>query len=131
MTRVEYYEKDLGEREYYYESHSLEELIVLPVTNDGFEALLERGASIHQLPVDDKLRGVFAGYIHHIGNHICETTLEVVGKVLRKSVANDVSWEIDQAIKKKNQDIINSLIAQNELANLEAAKAKLELVPEA
>ena len=71
------------------------------MTKAEFEAMLERAASIYDLPIDDKLRSVFAGYVHHISNDKNTFTLFDLAIALHKSVSNELTWNIDQECKKK------------------------------
>ncbi len=100
MTRDSIYDENRNEREYYFNANYDEE-IKLPLTKDGFEAFLECACAIHNLPNDDLMRQVLAGYIHHIPNEQSTTTFEKISNVLYKSVANSTSWRIDQETKLK------------------------------
>lgn len=102
MTREDIFDQDRGERAYY-EKMPPTEAILLPLTKDGFEALLERVAMSRNLPVDDAARAVFAGYVHHIPNEQDTTTIETLGKMFHKSISNSTTWRIDQEIKLKRQ----------------------------
>lgn len=103
MTRDDIFDQNREERPYYEEA-SLREEVELPLTKDGFEAFLERAAGMYDLPVDDLMRQVLAGYIHHIPNEENTITLTKIGKVLYKSVANSTSWRIDQESKLKAKE---------------------------
>jgi hypothetical protein len=100
MTRDDIFEQDRNERNHYMEC-PLDEEVELPLTKDGFEALLERATSIYALPMDDAMKQVFAGYIHHIPNEQNTITIKLLAKVFYKSVANSTSWRIDQETKLK------------------------------
>lgn len=112
---------DRGEREYYKKALPTD-VVLLPLTRDGFEAMLE--AVCHQftppLPIDDSTRKVFSGWVHHIANELNTTTIELIGKILYKSISNALTWTIDQEIKKKGQD------AANEAAHKEALAKRQE-----
>ncbi len=102
MTRDDIFDQDRGEKQYY-ESASLHDEIALPLTSSGFEALLAVVCGFGNLPLDDAARAVLAGYIHHIPNEKNTTTLDTLGKMLHKSIANSTSWRIDQEIKIKRR----------------------------
>lgn len=92
-------ETDRGERAKY-EAADPHDIIRVPITRDGFEALLARACSYMQIPLTNPLRNVFVGFLHHIGNEKCETSISDVGASLLKSMSNHCSWQIDQEIKK-------------------------------
>ncbi len=96
------FDTERGEREWYTRAEP-NEAIRLPITRDGFEALLERCANffLPPLPVDDSMRAVLAGYVHRLNNETNESTVEALAKVLWKSVSNSVTWTIDQEVKAK------------------------------
>lgn len=100
-----FFATDRGERAYYLGAGLTEE-VRLPLTRDGFEAMLEAvcGQFTPPLPVDDSTRKVFSGWVHHIENEVNTTTIEKMGKILYKSVSNALTWTIDQEIKKKGMD---------------------------
>lgn len=103
MTRDEIYESDRGEREYYESQSRLEKRIKLPITRDGCEALLEQVTKALEIPLDDYTRQVFGGHIHHIANNENSTTLDEIGKVLYKNMANFATWKLDQEAKERIQ----------------------------
>ncbi len=105
MTREEIFNEDRKERDYYIAAE-YESEIFLPLTKDGFEALVEEICKCDNLPFDDAMRAVIAGYIHHIPNEINTTTLEKLSKVAYKAIANSTSWRIDQEIKIKHREEI-------------------------
>ena len=100
ITRDDIYDQNRGEREYYLTCW-VGSKIKLPLTKDGFEALLERVTEYRDLPLDDASRAVIAGYVHHIANEQDFTTIKILGKILHKSVSNSTTWRIDQEIKEK------------------------------
>lgn len=99
-----------------YESMPLTEEVRVPVTRLEFESLLKRTADVHKLVVDDKLRSILAGYIHHIPSDEDMLKMSKVAQVLVKSVSNDITWIIDQECKKK---------AQKELTDKQAKEVAL------
>lgn len=103
MTRVEIYDQDRKER-LMYRTTKIGRPVTLPLTKDGFEALLEVAAKVYDLPVDDRMRAVLAGYIHHIPNETNIITINKIARMLYKSVANSLTWMIDQEIKQKERD---------------------------
>lgn len=98
MTREEFYKSERDERDYYSAELSREELL-LPVTYDGFEALLESGAAFYELPVDDRLRSLLAGYIHHIPSEKITINFNEMCNVIYKSYVNSMTFEADQQAK--------------------------------
>ena len=104
MTREEFYKSNRGERDYYKSEFDLDEDILLPVTFDGFEALLEMAADHHELPIDDRLRSLLAGYIHHIPSDEPTLNLGKLVAALYKSYSNSMTYDIDQQAKKRAVD---------------------------
>lgn len=100
-SREELYNSERGEREYYLNSHTTatDQQVLLPLTRDGFEALLERVASFHKLPIDDRLRSLLAGYVHHIPSDEMTLNLTNLSKAVYKSFSNSLTYEIDQEAK--------------------------------
>lgn len=118
MTRDDIFDQDRGERNYYMTA-ALDEEVLLPLTRDGFEALLEVVAALSDLPIDDAARSVLAGYVHHIANEQSTSTFKMLNKVLHKSISNATTWRIDQEIKLKRRQ--EQLEAQAKLATETAA----------
>lgn len=106
-----------GERAYYAAVKPTDE-VLLPLTRDGFEAMLERvcGQFTPPLPMDDSTRKVFSGWVHHIANEVNTTTIERMGKILYKSVSNALTWTIDQEIKAKQRKEVDEKIARELIA---------------
>lgn len=103
MTREEFYKTDQNERAYYLTT--TDEYVMLPLTNDGFEALLQRAASDFKLPViDDRLRSLLAGYIHHIPSDEIVMDFQKMGRALYKSFSNSMTYELDQQAKQRALD---------------------------
>ena len=102
-TRVEIYDQERNER-LTYKTTKIGRPVNLPLTKDGFEALLEVAAKVYDLPVDDRMRQVLAGYIHHIPNETNIITINKLARMLHKSVSNSLTWVIDQDIKQKERD---------------------------
>lgn len=111
MTKDEVFEELRGEREKISEV-DLDKELLLPITRDGFEALLERAANIYNLPVDDGMRLVVAGFVHHIPNESCIMTIQPIADVMYKSMANTLTWKIDQEIKEKRNAEAEKLKAE-------------------
>lgn len=99
-----FFAQDRGERALY-ENAAQDETVLLPLSRDGFEALLARAVGLFSppLPIDDSCRKVLSGYVHHIANETNTTTIELISKVIYKSLTNALTWTIDQEIKAKNQ----------------------------
>lgn len=123
---------DRGEKEYYNTANPDDE-ITLPLTRIGFEALLECLCnSFHPaLPLNDSMRKVLCGWIHHIGNEKHTSTIKALSAVLYKSVVNANTWTIDQEIKHKEQAFQKQMEEANKekirLETIENAKVKREM----
>jgi hypothetical protein len=100
LTRDNIIDQDRDERETYKKAAYLDE-VPLPLTRDGFEAILEIVCRDKGYPLDDAMRQVLAGYVHHIPNEQDTVTLEKLRKIMHKSIANATTWQIDQEIKQK------------------------------
>jgi hypothetical protein len=123
-----FFVKDRGERGVI-EAAAQTETILLPVTRDGFEALVERCVNrfMPPLPLNDSMRAVLVGWIHHIENTVNTCTIEGLAKVCYKSISNALTWTIDQEIKAKKQKEVEALQAKIKAEVAEAeAKKKLE-----
>ncbi len=99
MTREEFYNFERGERSYYESLDDMEGEAYLPLTFDGFEALLKVVADVNDLPVDNRLRSLLAGYIHHIPSDEITLDLEKLAKAFYKSFSNSMTYDIDQKAK--------------------------------
>lgn len=97
MTREEFYASDRGEREYYIKCP--DEELEIPLTNDGFEAILEKAAAAYSLLVDDRLRSWCSAFFHHIPNDKMTFKLSDLEVSLYRSHSNNMTWDIDQAAK--------------------------------
>lgn len=102
------FESDREERKYYLAADWDDE-ILLPVTKDGFETIMERICNMDGFPIEDSGRLVLAGYVHHIPNEQNTTTLEKLSKVFWKSISNNTTWRIDQDIKQKRMEEAKAL----------------------
>lgn len=102
MTREELFTSDRNERAIYNKAIPEYEVPV-PLTNDGFEALLETAAALYNLPIDDTARQTVAVFIHHLAPEENLITVDKIAKVIYKSCANQLTWEIDQGLKAKKQ----------------------------
>lgn len=124
---VDFFLIDRGERALY-ESADLDVEVLLPVTRDGFEALLECASKLFTppLPVDDSIRKVFAGYVHHMTNETSTTTKAKIGAILYKSIANALTWTMDQEIKAKQQAEIKAVQEKEKALADEAKKTQAE-----
>lgn len=100
MTREDLYNSDRKEREKYL-SAGCDAKIKVPITKDGFEALVEAATKLYDIPVDDGLRSIAAGYIHHIPADECTLTLKELGIALFKTISNNMTYGIDQEVKAK------------------------------
>jgi hypothetical protein len=102
---VDVINQERGEREIYKAAEDWRD-VLLPLTRDGFEALLERATSIFDLPIDDNMRCVMAGYIHHLDREQTHINVSKLSNVLRKTLCNRISWVIDQEAKQRNQEAV-------------------------
>lgn len=107
-----------------YEAVKPDEQVNLPLTRAGFEAFLARAAGHFSLPIDDSCRKVLCGWIHHVANEQCSTTIETAGKTLYKSLSNALTWTIDQEIKAKQQAEFVAVQAKAKAEAEEVAKQK-------
>lgn len=108
MTRESIFDQDRGERKLY-GAVALDVPVNLPVTRDGFEAMIHIGAGYYNLPVDDLSRVIVGSYIHHLAMDKNQITLQEIANVMFKSHCNSLSWLINQEAKarddlKKKQD---------------------------
>ena len=55
-------------------------------------------------PLDDTVRQVFCGYVHHLDQTVKTTSLGAVGDLLWKHFANNATWTMDQETKKNQRD---------------------------
>lgn len=116
------FESDRGERKYYESKRSLKEKIRLPLTLDGCETILEMATGFLEIPLDDTLRQVFCGYVHHMGQTQHTTTLGEIGNLLYKHMSNAVTWKLDQDTKDR--------IRTKQIAVAEASKEAASKMPE-
>lgn len=127
-AREEFFSTPRGEREQFEEmmGATLEEdhQIILPLTYDGFEALMELITDRYQLPLDDAGRSIIAGFVHHLDNDVVSTPLSKLGKVLGKSIANNMTWHVDQKLKQAAKKLL-----EEEEAAAKAEALKLEPNP--
>lgn len=102
-AREEFFSTPRGEREVFEDLFDVnideDAQVVLPITYDGFEALMELVSSRYNLPLDDAGRSVIAGFVHHLDNDVVSVPLAKLGKVLAKSIANNMTWHVDQKLK--------------------------------
>lgn len=101
MTRDELYESDRGERKYYYSKSDLKNKVKLPLTKDGCEAILEIVTKALDLPLDDTIRQVFAGFVHHTDQSINSTSLDEVGRLIFNHFSKNATWKLDQEAKER------------------------------
>ena len=117
------FDTDRGERQEYLEAHEDAD-ITLPVTRDGFQALMEVVCGGCALPVDDNARQVIAQHVHHIPNDYATTTISKLRVVLTKALANALTWGVDQEIKAKR--LAEQKAARDAFIAEEKAKAERE-----
>src|SRR5258706_5604367 len=102
MIQSEVFGQDRQERIEYMSAESEAE-IMLPLTQDGFNALLEATASIHELPVDNLSREVLAKYLNHLSNQQETTTIKELSDRLYRAFSHALTWKIDMEVKIENQ----------------------------
>lgn len=126
---ISIYEQDRGEKECYLAAKK-DDVVGLPLTKTGFEGMLEAAAKIYNLPIDNQMRQVLAGYVHHLGNDKNETTLQEIARVLYKAISNTTTWRIDQEIKEAHRLMVAAqeaeMKAKREQMAIDDAKAKRE-----
>lgn len=99
-NKADFFNKERGESELY-ATCALDLEVMLPVTRSGFEALMARACGLYELPIDDSIRSVLSGYVHHLSNDIHKVTVQQIAGVLYKSISNALTWTIDQEVKAK------------------------------
>lgn len=113
MIKESIFDQDRKEQDRYL-NVSMEEEVLLPITKAGFESMLDVCAKYYDLPVDDSMRMVIAGYIHHIENEKNQVTLIDIAKVMYKSISNALTWDIDQKIKEQKREELKLREAKSE-----------------
>lgn len=103
MTREEIYESDRGERAYYEKTRDPKVSMKLPITRDGIESILEQVTSSMDIPLDDTIRQVFCGHVHHLPTTENSLSFETVMRVLHKHMANHATYLMDQETKEKRR----------------------------
>lgn len=124
---VSFFDKPRGEVDKY-KTCGIDEEVLMPLTKEGFEAFIERCVNefAPPLPFDDSIRKVFAGYIHHIENEVNTITVRQISKVLYKSIANAMTWTMDQEVKARLQQQHNErLIKERSIAEEKAKQIAL------
>lgn len=91
-------ESDRGERAYY-EKADVYDNIRVPITRDGFEALVARACAFVEIPVTGPMRNVAVGFLHHLETTVFETSIHALSAALFKSLSNHMTYSIDQEIK--------------------------------
>lgn len=90
-----------------YTYEDIGDLVDLPVTREGFEALLQRALEVGGLPLNDEARMVFCGLVHHIQRDTATTTIQTLATHLRKHLANALTTmiynEIDQKLRAQRE----------------------------
>lgn len=127
-----FFVSDRGERGLYIAA-APNDTVLLPVTRDGFEALVEICSNRFSpaLPVTDSMRSVVAGYVHHLTNEVNTITIDQLAKVMFKSISNALTWTIDQEVKQKRKAELEALQAKMKADHEEAQKKeKLEAASE-
>lgn len=117
MTREEFYSSERGEKEYFEGIAIVDESVIVPLTREGFEALAKRATDMHNLILDDPIRSLIAGYIHHIPSNKIIFNMQDLCYVIYKGVSNNLTFAIDQEAKlkaqaEKNKEIENSNVLQ-------------------
>jgi hypothetical protein len=113
MNRIEFYASDRGERAIY-EGAATEELVPVPLTRDGFEALAQVVTKAKDLILDDPVRSLIAGYIHHVPNDTTHFNIGNLADVVYKTLSNNLTYEIDQECKAKAKKALEDYNAANQ-----------------
>jgi len=123
QDQVSFFDKPRGEVDKY-KTCGIDDEVLMPVTREGFEAFIERCVNefVPPLPFDDSIRKVFAGYIHHLENEVNTITVRQISKVLYKSIANAMTWTMDQEVKAKLQREHNERVKKAQAIADEQAK---------
>lgn len=124
-TRKDVATQERNERAYYNSAKDFHTPFRMPLTIDGVEALLEIACAAMDLPLDDTIRQVFCGMIHHKSQTEVHITMGEVTNMVHKNYANNVTFTIDQQTKENTR-----LKAEAERQVQEKIKASLEVVPE-
>lgn len=98
MTREEFYSQKRDERAIY-STADAGTVVTVPLTRDGFEALVERAARDHNLIIDDGIRSLVAGYLHHVPSNETIFKLDDLVRVVYKTLSNNMTFTIDQECK--------------------------------
>lgn len=122
-TPTSFFLKDRGERALYTSAYPTADIPV-PLTRDGFEALVERCVAYYEpaLPLNDSMRSVLAAYIHHMTNEQTKSTIEKLAGAMFKSVSNALTWTIDQEVKMRRQEEVAMIQAQQKAESDKQAK---------
>lgn len=118
MTREEFYSSERGESSDYVESTELstDPQVSVPLTRSGFETLCVLATDNENLILDDGIRSLVAGYLHHVPSNQVEFSLGDLRAVVYKTLSNNMTFQIDQECKAR--------------AKAEFDKAQLELARE-
>lgn len=100
-----YFDVDRGEPAYY-ENATTTDSVFFPLTRAGVTALLNRAASQFSppLPTDAAAMKILTGWVHHVDRKTATTTIQEISHVLYKSLANALTWTVDQEIKMVEQE---------------------------
>ena len=94
-------------------------MIKVPITREGFEALVARVTEKLMLPLNDDMRVMAISFLHS-GDRMQDLFDEdALGAYLWKAASNDMTFHIGQEIHKKRQEEAKA----SELANQAAAGA--------
>jgi hypothetical protein len=129
MTREEFYKSERGEKAYYDHWEKTTEWMLLPLTYEGFEAFVHKLANHWELPVDDRLRSLVAGYIHHIPADEHTVNFQKISQAVYKSFSNSMTYEIDQQAKKRALDEAKAKLTEDEKKELESQDKPNNVVP--
>lgn len=103
MTREEFYTSRRSEG-LVYKALTEEDMAPVPLTREGFEALCQRVAEHDALILDDGVRSIIAGYIHHVPSNEIVFSFQDLCKVAYKNLSNNLTFTIDQEMKIKAKE---------------------------
>lgn len=124
-------ETDRGERKHYeiigqylIDRVQPDQNVRLPLTRDGFEAIVEQACKYLCVEVTGPARNVAVGFFHSLSRTVMETKISDLAGAIHNALSNHMTYQIDQEIKAE---------ANKELAeeNRKLREAQEELVKQA
>lgn len=96
-------ESDRGEPAIY-EKAGADDKVRMPITRDGFEALVARACELLEINVTGPIRNVSVSFLHSIPRIEADLTPKRLMDAIWNSLSNHMTFEIDQEIKKDAQE---------------------------